>query len=646
MRPILATSAILLVVSVVPPGPAPARVEVRSPDGRLRVELTLQAADAGLHPGSGARPGGRLTYSLSAVGRQVLLPSTAGIVIDGVDLGQDVELGRVERVPFDRNVVPPGSAPPAACSVARLHLTHRSSSIHYTMEIRVFDAGLAFRYEVPGSTRRTPDEATTFRLPPRSTVWYHDLNGHYEGVHVRKDVADVPAGDWAAPPVTFKLPDEAGYAAITEAALISYGGMALEADGRGGFRARLGHHHPVGRPYALRFPADEATRLAVAASVDPPIVTPWRVVLFGQDLDALVNAHVVTDVSPPPDPLLFPEGREASWIKPGRAVWRFLDGGENTIDGLKQFSDLAAELGFEYHVVEGVWQKWSATDLQAFVDYSRARGVGIWLWKDSRAIRDPEARRQFFEQCRSLGVVGAKIDFLDHEAKDVIDIYHAILRDAAAFHLMINFHGANKPTGETRTWPNELTREGVYGLEHRSMEAWARHNTTLPFTRYLAGPGDYTPVVFGERRRETSWAHQIATAAIFTSPLLVYGGHPRSLLDNAAAEMIRSIPSLWDETIVLAPSAIGEVAVFARRRGATWFLAILNGPEARTLRLRPAFLPSGRHESLTVRDIPDNPAAVAVARGTVSRSDSLAITLRAGGGFIARFRTAAGRKRG
>jgi alpha-glucosidase len=202
---------------------------------------------------------------------------------------------------------------------------------------------------------------------------------------------------------------------------------------------------------------------------------------------------------------------------------------------------------------------------------------------------------------------------------------------------MVNFHGANKPTGETRTWPNELTREGVYGLEHRSLQAWARHNATLPFTRYLAGPGDYTPVVFGERRRETSWAHQVASAAVFTSPLLVYGGHPQSLLDSPAVEMIRSIPSVWEDTIVLTPSEIGEVAVLARRSGSTWFLAILNGAEGRTLHIHPSFLPSGKHDTLVVRDVPEDPAALTVERGTASRADTLAILLRPGGGFIARF---------
>src|SRR5262249_20868767 len=159
--------------------------------------------------------------------------------------------------------------------------------------------------------------------------------------------------------------------------------------------------------------------------------------------------------------------------------------------------------------------------------------------------------------------------------------------------LLVDFHGSNKPTGEPRTWPNELGREGIYGLEHRGMTEWARHNATLPFTRLLAGHGDYTPVHFGDRRRETSWAHQVATAAVMTYPVPVYAAHPRTLLANPAVGMIKSIPSVWDETIVLPFSEIGEVAAFARRHGDVWFLAILNGPTARKVHIPLAFLDAG-----------------------------------------------------
>ncbi|HKC65866.1 MAG TPA: glycoside hydrolase family 97 C-terminal domain-containing protein, partial [Pyrinomonadaceae bacterium] len=173
--------------------------------------------------------------------------------------------------------------------------------------------------------------------------------------------------------------------------------------------------------------------------------------------------------------------------------------------------------------------------------------------------------------------------------------------------------------------------------EYKSMETRSVHNTTLPFTRFLAGPADYTPVHFGERRRETSWAHQIASAAIFTSPLLIYAAHPKNILENPAVEMIKSIPSIWDETRALPVSEVGEIAAFARRQGDVWFLAIMNGPVAKTIKVPLSFLSRGKHQAMLVRDKLDDAAAVKIENSSVTRADQLTIELRAGGGFIARF---------
>jgi alpha-glucosidase len=202
---------------------------------------------------------------------------------------------------------------------------------------------------------------------------------------------------------------------------------------------------------------------------------------------------------------------------------------------------------------------------------------------------------------------------------------------------MVDFHGANKPAGESRTWPNEMTREGIKGLEARSMSARSAHDTTLPFTRMLAGHADYTAMHFGERRRETSWAHQIASAAIFTSPVLIYGAHPKSILENPAVDLIKSIPSVWDETIALPVSEIGEIAALVRSSGNRWFLPIMNGPTARTIKISLSFLGSGRFQSMLVRDRIEDAAAVNIEHTTVSSRDVLDIELRAGGGFVARF---------
>jgi len=571
-------------------------------------------------------------------GAVVLDWSRAGIVVDGTELGAGADIGASGTV----------TTTSREYAVRGVHATahDRSTNAFYggvsrngtrfSFVVRVFNDGIGFRFEVPGAGPRTPDEATTFVLPAGSTTWTHDLHMHYEAVNVKRPIEDVPAGDWAAPPLTYKLPGSGGYASITEAALTRYAGMALQADGHGAYAARLGHAHPVSYPYALRYPAESVLRLEKPAVIDGPITTPWRVVIVSPDLNGLVNNDIVHNLAPPPDPVLFPKGLDTDWIKPGRAVWRYLDGGDNTYEGLKGFTDLAAKLGFEHHVVEGVWRQWTPEQLKAFVDDARERHVGIWLWKHSRELQTPQQRTEFFELCRRNGVVGAKVDFFDHEAKEVVDLYEAILREGARYHLMFDFHGANKPTGLDRTWPNELTREAVYGFEHRGTAPWGPHNTTVPFTRFLAGSADYTPTVFGERRRETSWAHQIATAVLFTSALLVYGGHPQSFLDSPASELLRAIPSTWDETIVLPPSEIGEVAVMARRKGHDWYVAAANATEPRTLHVPLAFLGSGRFAALMARDEASDAAAVKIDRAALTERDTLTIDLRSGGGFVAR----------
>jgi len=626
-------------------GPALARtavpaetVVVESPN--KKVQVAVDASEGGL------------AYRVTLEGRPVVDRSPLGILVDGANLGHGARLARVER--YSTNTRYPWRGVHAEAvdrsRGARVHLTHASAPAGFVVEVRAFDDAAAFRFVVPGSGRRVPDAASSFRLPAGSTVWYHGARDHYEGLYQRREAAEVPEGDWAGPPLTFRLPDGRGYGSITEAALHDYAGMMLQADGQGGFHERLGHAVPASYPYTLRYGEDNAKRLATPAATVGPITTPWRVVLAGRDLGALVNSDAIPNLAPPPDPKLFPQGVRTAWLRPGRAVWRYLDGGgdcDKVPQGperdqclfpvIKDFSRLAGELGFEHQIVEGMWRRWSDEQLKDLVEFSRQGRVGVWLWVHSKDQHDPTERRRLFQRFHGLGIAGVKVDFLDHEAREVVDHYEAILKDAAEAQLLVNFHGANKPTGMERTWPNEMTREGVRGLEYRSTPGWAVHNTTIPFTRFLAGPADYTPVVFGDRRKDTTWAHQIATAVVFTSPVLVYGGHPQSLLDNPAADAIKSIPSVWDETRVLPPSAVGELAVYARRRGGRWFLGVLNGKEPRTLRVPLSFLGKGHYHATLVRDDRVNGAAVQLEQREVSARDYVDLSLRDGGGFVGRF---------
>lgn len=614
--------------------------KILSPDGNVQFKVLLHEA--------------RLEYAVTFRNRPVVETSPMVIVVDGVNLTEGVEVGKVDSYQLNETYPWRGVHSQAVnhCNGAEISITHKESKMSYTVGVRAYNDGIAFRFVVPGEGDRiVSSEATTFTIPDGSTVWYHDLaTMHYEGVHEKKSISEAAAGEWAAPPLTVKLPSNLGYASITEAALMNYSGMGLQADGNRGFILRLGHEHPASYPYVLRYGEENAERLRAPAVINGTIKTPWRVVMIGADLNTLVNCDIIHNVSPPPDKELFPDGFDAEWLKPGRAVWGYLTSVPRTLEGMKEFSRLAGEMGFEYHVVEGHWARWPVAQQKELVDYSREQGIRVLFWRHSRSIQDPAARREFFQHCHDIGVAGMKLDFFDHEAKETIDLYQACLKEAAELGLIIDFHGANKPAGESRTWPNEMTREGIRGYEWRG--PWAEHNTTLPFTRMLAGHADYTPMHFGDRRCETSEAHQIASAMVFSAPLLIYAENPANMLKHPAVEVIKQIPSVWDETIALPACEIGEVAAFAKRSGEKWFISVMNGPTARHIQIDLTFLDDGDYKATFVRDEKGDATMVSQVRSrqtfgpkpgviidnsTVRNNDSLYIELVAGGGFVALF---------
>jgi alpha-glucosidase len=360
--------------------------------------------------------------------------------------------------------------------------------------------------------------------------------------------------------------------------------------------------------------------------------------MVGKNLNTLVNCDALQNLCPAPDKTIFPEGIKTSWVHPGRAVWKYLDGGgDGTLKVMKEFSKLAGELGFEYNILEGFWSRWPEDSIRALVDYSNKSGVGIIVWKHSKELRDANARREFFQRLHNLGIAGIKIDFFDHEAKEVIDLYESILRETAPLKLSLIFHGVNKPTGLARTWPNIMIYEGVKGMEASKLLDRATHETTIPFTRMLAGPADYSVCHFGNRRKNTTWVHQVATAAIYSAPIITYAATPAHILENPCSEMIKSIPSVWDETLVLPPSEIGELAIYAQRKGITWFLSVINGLPPKTVKIPLTFLGDGSYNTLILSDNPENPAAAIVSNGTASQNDIVNVNLGEGGGFMTRF---------
>lgn len=601
-------------------------VSVVSPDKQVKLDIVQKD--------------NRLYYTVAFKGAPVILSSPLSMKVDDVSLTDFASAGKPVYYAIHETYPIWGAHTTAHNDCNGIKLPLKNKQATDTLEIRIFNDGVAFRFTAGGSAGqlRVPLEANTFILPSKSTIWYHDLVGHYESAHTKKQIDSVKQGEWVAPPATFRLPGGAGYASITEADLKDYAGMAMQADGKNGLITRLGHEQPVSHPYELRYSKEDIQRLSKPAAVAGVIMTPWRVIMVGKDLNALVNSDIVTNLCPAPDKRYFPEGLNTSWLKPGRAVWKYLDGGgDGTPETMRRFTDQAAALGFEHNILEGFWNRWPDSTLKNFTDYSKQKRVDIWVWEHSKTLRDSATRMKFWQRCVAGGVSGAKIDFFDHEAKEVIDLYQAILRESAQNHIMVDFHGANKPTGQSRTWPNEMTREAVKGMESSKFEDRATHETTIPFTRLLAGPAEYTVVMFTDRRRNTTWAHQVASAAILSAPMLTYAANPENILNNSAVNIIKKIPSDWDETIVLPGSEIGGIAAYARRSGNRWFVAVMNGIPPHKINIPLRFLGAGRYTASIAEDVAGNTAALNVHDASYGSGDTLSLSLASGGGYIAVF---------
>ena len=267
---------------------------VRSPDGNITFKLFLQKK--------------QLYFSIALSNKTIIAPSPMGLTVDKYEVTKDVTLKKSERY-TQKETYPVFGAHAKAVNWfngVKVYTTCGNSSFNSNLEIRVFNDGVGFRHQVISEmSALTPQENTVFNLPSKSTIWYHDLYMHYEGVHVKKQIDSVQSGEWVAPPTTIRLP-KGVYASITEAALLHYPGMALQANGKNGLTITLANDQPNSYPYKLRYSPEDTLRMRQPAKIMGTLTTPWRVVIIGKDLNALVNNDIITNLNPPPDPKLFP----------------------------------------------------------------------------------------------------------------------------------------------------------------------------------------------------------------------------------------------------------------------------------------------------------------------------------------------------
>ena len=558
-----------------------AEIKVSSPDGKAVITVT----DA-----SG------LSYAVTFDGREVVAKSRFSIIADNVDLGVDVKLGKTSSHKINESYAMFGGHAEAKNNCRETTVAVRTAAgENYELDVRAYNDGVALRARLaakPG--RKINGEATEWKMDGNPLAWFQTDAVNYEGIFQGSPLDDLSAGKKIPLPITFTLPG-GGYALITEANLLNYSDAEVQATAD--HSLRLCFHAPSDRN---------------GWTTDDAVIQPWRVTLLARDLNALANSDIVRNLCPPAPPEL----AKAKWIQPGRSSWQWWSSGDPVYSEQHQWIDWTKQLGVEYYLVDEGWRNWKADGkdnwacLREVCDYAKTQGVKIWLWVNSNEVPNAARRTNLLDHAVAVGAVGVKIDFQPEANVRWVNWYEETLKDAADRHLMIDFHGANKPVGFERTWPNEITRESIRGHEyqilryHRTLPP--SHDTILPFTRFVIGPGDYTPTVFNPvELRGYTWAHELAQAIVFTSPFLCYADHPTNYLNNPALDVMKAIPSVWDETVVLPGSEIGKCAAFARRSGKTWFIGVINGGETTTLDFPLDFLGRGKFQMTQLGDAPD-----------------------------------------
>jgi alpha-glucosidase len=591
------------------------QVTVKSPGGKLEVEVAVDG-------------GRKLTWTVRRGGIVVLGPGALGLTVDEQELGTGVSLGEVRRRTIEERYPTWGNHAVAVnhCNDGVVELTSGGGK-KFEVVLRAYDDGAAVRMSVPmEGTHAIADEATTWVLPAGSMGWWAKYEWGYEDTFAWGELETMPQNVALAPPVTFRTPHGL-YVAVTEADNQGFPDMGMEREGA-----------------ALRavFPASMKGWKHEGA-----ITTPWRLAIVTSNLNDLVNSDLVTNLCPPAPKEL----ADAAWIKPGRVMWHWWAIGAPKLSDQKAWVDATRTMGWEYYLVDEGWRGWKAAGkdqwqcLKEVIDYGKQQGVKTLVWVDSKEMRTAQTRRAYLEKVAALGAAGIKIDFIPRCTPEITRWYEGALKDTADLHLICNFHGAVKPTGRRRTWPHELTREGVRGLEfhmtrYKRVQA-PEHDQIVPFTRLLLGPADYTPTTFNPKELGNySKAHMLAQSVVMTSPLLCFGGGYTEFVGSEAEDFLRHVPSVWDETILLDGSEIGEVAGFARRRGEEWFIGVLNGKQAKTLPVPLRFLGKGEWEADVYAD--ETGKDILRKKRRVTAQDRLEIPMRAQGGLVVWVRRAGG----
>jgi hypothetical protein len=463
---------------------------------------------------------------------------------------------------------------------------------------QVSDDGIMFMYEFPetsSQTYRIKEEVTSFHFLPGTTAWlqpmqvaksgWQSANPSYEEFYQKEIPVGTPStlgAGWVYPAL-FHSGDT--WLTVSEVSI-----------GRNYCGTKLRHESPDGEyTIALADPRETMNNGPANPQSTLPWQSPRRIIAMGS-LRTIMESTLGTDVA------AAPKVNVNGPIKPGRSSWSWpiLGDRQTTYDVQKRFIDYASQMGWEYCLIDALWDTQIGYDrIKELADYAATKNVGVLLWYNSNGtantapqtpkdkINTHESRIAEFERLKAMGIKGLKIDFFGGDGQSVMNYYQDILEDAAPYGFMINFHGATLPRGWQRTYPNLMTMEAIKGFEYITFEQInadnePTHATTIPFTRNLFDPMDFTPVcldrVNARIQRRTTSGFELALSVIFTSGIQHYPEIPEGMARMPAyvQEFMKHVPAVWDDTKFI-DGYPGKFVVLARKSGNRWYVAAING---------------------------------------------------------------------
>ena len=642
---------------------------VLSPDG----SLALIVSDVG-----------GLAFRVEAGGQPLLAPSRLGLEFaGGVTLGPSAVIRGAKTSKHDgswENRFGKRRIVRDRWNETRLALEEpRAPARRFGIILRAYDDGVAFRYELTRQTRlgefTLTRELTEFAFAGDYRCFAGEPSDCVENQYPERTLSTIPRHTTAKDrstgpylstlPLTVQAPN--ALVAVAEADLRDWAGMFFTGTGSAKVAVTLA-------------PRNDGRGCVVSSG---PRVSPWRVLMIGRSAADLVGSDLIANLAAPC------KLSSVSWIKPGVCAWDAWWAGTNAslpqYSGLeargdtrshKEYIDFAAEMGWPYQLVDWYWyQNMSSyditlnlggknpprppvdftksaphVDLPAVFAHARQRQVRLFVWLHSYDMQ----RYGVEKACRlfaGMGAAGLKIDFMNSDSQETVQWYEQVIQTAARHKLMIDFHGAYKPTGLARTWPNYITQEGVLGNEYNKIalgKCTPRHTITLPFTRGLLGPMDFTPGGFVNRAPAQftlgqpapvigTRARQLAMTVVYESPLLVLCDSPANYRGAAGVEYFRGLPTVWDETVVCS-AGLARHLVIARRSGARWWLAAMNDEAPLKIRVPLSFLGGGAWRLRSFSDTADGdtqPERVAESTKSVAATDTIELELAPVGGYAA-----------